>query len=195
MRRDFIIVVGNQGCGKSVWAKSYAHAQTRLLVFDPMGSYTRVDFTTDTEVWLENVANERLNAFRYGRIMPGDLADLGNAAFAAGRCSLIVEECAIIFRRNEKLPTWAERAIFMGRHRSLNLVLIAQRAAKIPIDIRSQATRFITFKQTEPDDVAAIAERFGNDVYDEIPMLPELHCLDWDNGTLRRYAMRPPGPG
>jgi DNA helicase HerA-like ATPase len=123
--------------------------------------------------------------------MPHDLPILGNAAFGAGTCTLIIEECAIIFRRGEILDDWAKRLIFMGRHQSVNLVLIAQRAAKIPIDIRSQASRVITFRQTEPDDVAAIAERIGFDARDEIPALPDLHCIDWDNGAVRRYPVRP----
>jgi hypothetical protein len=191
MRRDFILIVGNQGCGKSVWAKSYAAAHDRLLVFDPMGSYSRVDFMTDTDEWAEEVANARLNVFRYGRIMPDDLDILGNVAMGAGNCTLVIEECAIIFERGEKLADWMKRLVFMGRHQSVNLVLIAQRAAKVPIDIRSQASRLITFKQTEPNDVAAVAERVGGDVYDEIFTLPELHCIDWENGETRRYAVRP----
>lgn len=183
--------MGNQGCGKTVWSKAYAQHQKRLLVFDPMGSYERVDFSSEMETWIDDVADARLNVFRYGRIMPHDLPFIGNAAFCAGDCSLIVEECAIIFHRGAALEDWAQRLIFMGRHRTVNLILIAQRAAKIPIDIRSQASRIITFRQTEPDDVDALADRFGNDVASEISSLPELHCIDWDNGTVRRYTVRP----
>jgi hypothetical protein len=191
MRRDFIVIVGNQGCGKTVWAKSYAQSLSRLLVFDPMGSYRNVDFSTDPETWLPDVSEARLNAFRYGRILVEDLRLLGNAAFSAGQCTLIVEECAIIFRRGGELDDWAKRVIFMGRHQSVSIVLIAQRANKIPIDIRSQATRIVSFRQTEPEDVFALTERIGKFARDELPALPELECIDWDNGTVRRYSVTP----
>lgn len=190
MQRDFIIVVGNQGCGKSVWAKIYARPLARLLVFDPMISYALVNFS-DPADWIESVAQNRLNGFRYGACLPDDLPLLGNAAFAAGNCTLLIEECALIFRRGEELHDWAKPLIFMGRHQDVSLVLIAQRASKIPIDIRSQASRIVSFRQSEPADVSAITERLGESLYEEIPLLPDLHCVDWDGRDCRRYAVHP----
>jgi len=190
MQRDFIIVAGNQGCGKSVWAKLYSHAIKRLIVFDPLASYSTVEFSL-IENWLEDVANNRLNGFRYGSSFPDDLSSMAYAAFAAGQCTLLIEECALIFRRGEELHEWAKPLIFMGRHQNVNIVMISQRASKIPIDIRSQASRIISFRQTEPNDVNAITERIGESVYDEIFALPDLHCIDWNGGNLRRYAVHP----
>lgn len=189
MQRDFIIVVGNQNCGKSVWAKIFVRSLSRLLVFDPMASYARVEFNSP-ETWLENVAHNRLNGFRYGSSFPDDLETIGNAAFGAGDCMLVVEECALIFRRGEELHDWAKPLIFMGRHQRVSLLFVAQRASKIPIDVRSQATRIITFRQTEPNDVYAITERIGESNADEINALPDLHCLDWNNGSVSRYPVR-----
>lgn len=193
MQRDFIIVVGNQNCGKSVWAKIYARTLKRLLVFDPMASYARVDFTTP-ESWLENVAHNRLNGFRYGSSLPDDLEPMACAAFGAGDCMLVIEECALIFRRGEELQEWAKPLIFMGRHQRVSLLFVAQRASKIPIDVRSQASRIISFRQTEPNDVYAITERIGESCTDEIIALPDLHCIDWNAGMVQRYAVQP-GPG
>lgn len=193
MQRDFIIVVGNQNCGKSVWAKIYARTLKRLLVFDPMQSYSRVEFS-GIENWVEDVAHNRLNGFRYGSSFPDDLETMGNAAFAASDCMLIVEECALIFRRGEELHEWAKPLVFMGRHQRVSLMFVAQRASKIPIDVRSQASRIISFRQTEPNDVYAITDRIGESCADEIAALPDLHCLDWNGGAVRRYSVQP-GPG
>jgi DNA helicase HerA-like ATPase len=162
-----------------------------LLVYDPFASYRNVDFVTDSEEWISEVANARLNAFRYGRVLPDDLPLLGKAAFCAGDCSLVIEECALLFQRGAELDIWAKNLIFMGRHQRVNLVLIAQRANKIPIDIRSQASRIVTFRQTEPDDVSALSDRIGRASRDELPTLPELHCIDWNNGKINRYSVRP----
>lgn len=188
MQRDFIIVVGNQNCGKSVWAKIFARSLSRLLVFDPMSSYARVEFSSP-DSWIENVAFNRLNGFRYGSSFPDDLEMIANAAFGAGDCMLLIEECALIFRRGEELHEWAKPLIFMGRHQRVSLLFVAQRASKIPIDVRSQATRIITFRQTEPNDVYAITERIGESCHEEIIMLPDLHCIDWNAGALHRYGV------
>jgi hypothetical protein len=82
--------------------------------------------------------------------------------------------------------------VFMGREPRLNLVLVAQRANAVPISVRSQASRIVTFLQTEPADVRALAERIGREHADEIAQLPELECLDWQaGGAVRRYRVHP----
>lgn len=193
MQREFIIIFGNQGEGKTVWAKSYARHQKRLLVFDPVADYTFVDYATPPDEWQPGVINGGLKSFRFGTYYQEELPLFAHTAFAAGDCTFLIEECALIFKRGEELHDWAKPLVFMGRHRRVNLVLVAQRATKIPIDIRSQANRIITFKQTEPNDVSALGERMGNNVENEIPSLQKLHCLDLDLGTmaLRRYSVAP----
>lgn len=191
MRRDFIVVFGAQGFGKSVWTKAYAAPKKRLLVFDPLASYA-VDFSTDPEIWLRDVIHGRRREFRFGTWHAEEMGMFGNAAYAAGDCTLIIEECALMFQRGENLADWAKPLIFMGRHRAVNLVLVAQRATSIPIAIRSQATRVVSFLQTEPDDVRALSERIGSQWRDEISALPELHCLDWQPGRpVERYRVTP----
>jgi DNA helicase HerA-like ATPase len=116
---------------------------------------------------------------------------LGNAAYAAGNCTFVVEECALIFKRGEELQDWAKPLVFMGRIQRVSLVLIAQRASKIPMDIRSQASRIITFRQTEPADVSALIDRIGEDA-ETIPDLPPLTCIDWEEGKVSRYSIPKP---
>ena len=191
MRRDFIIVVGEQGFGKSVWTKLYTRSHTRLFVYDPKAEYPDVDYQSPPDDWLVDVMDGRIKQFRYGSCFPSEIPMFGNAAYATGNCTLAIEECALIFPRNARLDEWATPLIFMGRERVVNLVLTAQRATKIPIDIRSQASRIVTFRQTEPDDVAALAERIGRETESQIISLPELTCLDWEGGRTRTYSIKP----
>lgn len=188
--RDFIVVVGNQGHGKSVWAKLYAAEKRRLLLFDPLTSYAGVDFETDPKEWVEPVVKGERAEFRYGTCLPWELEMYGNTAYSAGDCTLLIEECSLIFKRGEELHDWAKPIIFMGRTQRVSIVLIAQRASKIPLDIRSQASRIVTFRQTEPADVDALIERFG-EAGEAIPELPPLECLDWNGSETARYAIRP----
>ena len=96
----------------------------------------------------------------------------------------------MLFDKGENLPEWFRRAVFMGREPELNLVLVAQRAVSIPLDVRSQANRIITFLQTDPGDVRAISERIGRDFRDEIPRLEMLECLDWEPARdVKRYRI------
>jgi hypothetical protein len=156
-----------------------------------MASFPGVDFQSDPAEWTERVITGQVPSFKYGTFYSDEIGLFGNVAYAAGNCTYVIEESALVFRRNEVLEDWANRAIFLGRHVRLNLLLVAQRASKIPIDIRSQANRVITFCQTEPDDVAAVSERIGRDWREEIPKLPPLTCLDWSGGTVKKYAIRP----
>jgi len=190
MRRDFIIVVGNQGAGKSVWSKGFSAARSRLLVYDPMASYA-VDFTTDPETYLQPIADGKLKTFRFGTYLPDELPLFGMASYAAGDCLLIFEECGFLFSRGTTLDPWLARLVYMGRHRSVSLLLVAQRAASIPIAVRSQASRIVTFRQTEPEDVKAITERIGKQYREELPQLPDLACLDWEGGGVKKYSVKP----
>lgn len=192
MKRDFILVCGNQGFGKTVWTKLYGANESRLLVFDPKGEYPGVDYLTPPDEWIPGVVERRAQAFRFGSYLPEEIEMLWQAAYAATNCTLINEECTLLFNRGEDIPRWARPMVFMGREPRLNLVLVTQRANAIPVSIRSQASRIVTFLQTEPDDVRALAARIGKEYADEIISLPELECLDWQAGIgVRRYAVHP----
>lgn len=188
--RDFIVIVGNQGFGKSTWAKHYAKTKPRRFVFDPMRSYSGVDFDSDPSDWVPDFVTNPPKTFSRGTFIREEIEPLAYTAYAVGDCVFIIEECAVVFQRGEQLQDWAKPLIFMGRHKRVSLVLIAQRAAKIPIDIRSQATRFISFRQTEPDDVSAVVDRIG-EAGEELPYLEKLACIDWNNGSLSRYSIGP----
>ena len=191
--RDFVIVVGNQQCGKSVWSKLYSKSKRRLLVFDPMASYENVDFSTHPEEWAKDVMARRLNVFRFGTPWIEELPLFANIAASAGDCCLLIEECSLCFERGEKIPEWLRHHVFMGTHLGVDRVFVAQRAASIPIDVRSQAARIVTFRQTEPNDVKAVCERIGREHAETLPRLEKLHCLDWaaDTGAVKPYAVRP----
>jgi hypothetical protein len=192
MKRDLIMIVGGQGCGKSVWTKEYVRSVSRLLVSDPMASFPGVDFMTDPADWWPKIERGELKEFRFGTHIKEELALFGHMAFGAKDCTLVIEECALMFPRGADLDEWAKRLVFMGRHARVNLLLVAQRAVKIPLDVRSQATRIISFRQIDPNDLKALEEVMGNGMDgEEIRALPELHCVDWTPGSLKRYSVRP----
>lgn len=187
--RDFLIVVGNQGHGKTVWTRQYLGGFSRRLLYDPLAMYPGFDYSAlDHLPAADLAANE---SFSIGSPFYEDIPILGNLAYAWGHCTLAIEECGTIFRRGELIPNWARRLIFMGRFPAVNLVLVAQRAASIPIDIRSQANRIVTFRQHEPDDLSALRSTFGLENARILPTLQRLECLDWHDGEISRYSIDP----
>lgn len=191
MDRDLIIIVGNQGQGKSVWTKEYSRTLSRLFVSDPMGSYEGVDFVSDPADWWQRIESGEMREFRFGTHIAEELPFFGHAAFAAGDCTLVIEECALMFQRGADLDEWAKRLVYMGRHPRVNLLLVAQRANAIPLAVRSQASRIITFRQSDPTDVKAIAEIIGREHAEAIPALPKLECIDWTPEGIKTYGVRP----
>lgn len=130
------------------------------------------------------------NAIKIGIYEPELVPILGNMAFVLENNMMVVEEVSTVFRNTKKLEDWARHLLFIGRHRRCSLILIAQRALSIPIDFRSQATRVVTFNQTEERDHQWLRQYFRNRT-DEIGDLPPLTCLDSDarHGTVRRYMI------
>jgi hypothetical protein len=189
--RDFLIVVGNQGCGKTVWTKQYLGGFTRRFLYDPLAIYPAFDYGGLDRLDPDNANRISPTVFSIASPFYDDIPTLGNLAYAWGRCTFAIEECGTIFRRGEILANWARRLIFMGRFPAVNLVLVAQRAASIPIDIRSQANRIITFRQHEPDDLSALRSTMGLDNARLLPTLDTLECLDWHQGEITRYIVKP----
>jgi hypothetical protein len=195
MRRDFIIIVGNQGFGKSAWSRTYGRTKPRVLEFNPKGDTPRIDYVADPHDYIPEIMEGKRAAFRFGTWLTEDIPTFTNAAFFAGKTTLIFEECAMLFDKGMDLPQWLRRPVFMGREPELNFVLVAQRANSIPLDVRSQANRIVTFLQTDPADVRAVSERIGAEFREEIPRLTELECFDWQPGQgVQRYRIPFPPP-
>jgi len=191
--RAFTIVVGNQQCGKSVWSKLNSATEKRLLCFDPLASYPNVNFSDDPQDWIPALLQGRLNDFRRGVYWRDELPMLAHAAAAVGNCMLLIEECSLCFDKGEKIPDFLTQHVFMGTHIGVDRLFVAQRANSIPVDVRSQASRIVSFRQTEPNDVRALCERIGREYADILPALPKLECLDWEveSGVVRRYSIHP----
>jgi hypothetical protein len=152
-----------------------------------------VDFATHPDEWLEPLIEGRLNDFRYGVYWEEELPMICHAAAAAGNCMLLIEECGMCFEKDRYIPDFLKQHVFMGTHIGVDRLFVAQRANSIPVDVRSQASRIVTFRQTEPNDVKAICERIGREYADLITTLPKLTCLDWsvETGQVESYAVHP----
>lgn len=189
--REVIIVLGKTGQGKSVWTRSYLLNKSRVFIFDPVREFPverYFDSAQDLAEFVEHINEGLINNFRIGLSDIEHLDLLGNASFLVGNCFLGIEEAAFCFEMRQRSPQWLRDIIFLGRHRNVSLLMTAQRAVSIPIDLRSQASRAVSFAQNEGRDIDWLRDYFGNRVY-EIPDLGILECLDSFEGEVNRYKL------
>lgn len=66
-----------------------------------------------------------------------------------------------------------------GRHRGIALALVAQRAGTVPLTVRSQLSEIVSFRQDEPEDLAALAERIGEDQANSTARLAVGQSIQW----------------
>lgn len=189
--REVIAVLGKTGHGKSVWTRKFCASKPRLFVFDPL-----LDFPCeylDEQKLIERYDDGYFDLGKSFQVGSGTLADLdllGALAMLAGNSLLVVEECAIAFDKYSRLEPWIRDLVFLGRHRDCGILVTAQRAASVPIDLRSQLSRLVTFAQSEGDDLSWLKPMLGQDVKD-LPLLPPLECIDASNFEKSRYTITP----
>jgi hypothetical protein len=184
--REIIIVLGKTGMGKSVWTRKKCAAIPRLFVFDPLRSF-QVDYCNEEQL-LDFYENEIPANFRIGTSDFYSLDILGSIAMLTGNCYFVIEECAVAFEKSGRLPDWMQEIVFLGRHNNTSLIITAQRAASIPIDLRSQATRIVSFAQHEGEDVSWLKTYLGDKIK-LLPQLQKLQCFDADSQEIKQYTI------
>jgi hypothetical protein len=188
MYREVVLVCGVTGSGKTVWTKQFTQRLNRLLVYDIALSFPVQYVDAET---LADLVNNPPENFRYGVYSPYDTNVLTAAAYMLGNCWLVLEEISTLYNIGARINGPLLEAVLLGRQRSLSLIAISQRASYIPITLRSQASRIISFRQQEPADIKWLADFMGNDAL-KLPSLPDLHCIDWHKGKLSQYAIAIP---
>jgi len=187
--REVILIIGQTGYGKSVWLRQYCESKTRIFAYDPFGDF--VAEYMDSEQLVSAYDQSRFlngNSFRVGSTDLSCIDLLGSLAFESGNSIFVLEECAYVFDKGERIPPWLSDIVFLGRKRSVSLIATAQRASSVPIDLRSQASRLVSFAQHENQDISWLQNYFGDRV-NELSNFPPLECLDASNGSISRYRI------
>ncbi len=188
--RQVVVVTGRTGAGKSVWAKQFSSGWPRRIIFDPFTSYSAQRASVGQLLDLHTSARSPDSEFAVQFSSPEMLPVAADVAYSLGDCLFVVEELAVVLDGGRATPEWLRRLIFLGRHRDVSLLLVAQRAASIPADVRSQASRFVTFAQSEFVDRDWLRKSFGPGVSDRVSVLRNLSCVDIDLAACREYEYR-----
>lgn len=171
-RPENIAIIGAPGSGKSYALRALLRAEPRLVFIDPMDSARGVGGVDDNEDWThlarrpetviallktrqrfrvswgvgEMDADERREAV--GRVI--DAAMTGSPA--RSWTTVAIDEIGIICPRGQELPA-VDRALRLGRHRSVRTCLASQRAVDMPPTWRALCEDLRIFTQYERLDL------------------------------------------
>lgn len=191
MQREVKIRLGQTGSGKSYGAAQFFQTLPRAFVaecgYDEFPALRFSEFP-DVVSYLSGIrAFDNPNVpFRVSytpRIAEYPL--VFEISLELGNCWLFLEEAD---RFGEPADCWAyDEVITRGRHRGISICALSLHPFKLPIDLRRQATSIVSFRQTEPRDVAWIEDHVGP-IAQELPQLPGPGCgqmppfpyLEWD---------------
>jgi hypothetical protein len=179
LQNKFIGICGRKGTGKSVTARRILQRQGRVFVADQMFEHTWIpqhntfDNLDEVEEFFDWAEGQRHCCGSY--IPQGDLKeemeDLCGIVYEHGNVVFGIEEVASLCGPNF-LPPALSKITRLGRHQSLSMVYTTQRAGEISRALTAATDIFVLFHCAEPRDLAAIAERCGNQVAERVAALP-----------------------
>lgn len=181
-------MTGKTGYGKSTWLQAYCKGFKRIGAFDPFAKFP-AEYLTESEILALSDLEKTPDYFRIATYRLPDLDLIGATCYTLGNCLLVIEECGYCFQKGERIPEWLSEIVFLGRHRNVSLVVTAQRAASIPIDIRSQANRLVTFQQTEMNDTGWLDNYLPPEA--DVTTLDRFECYDSEDNNVSRYKVHP----
>lgn len=137
-RPDIRAYIGATGSGKGVSVREHLGIDrpARLLVWDPLGEYGEfVKITTDRPGDVARVAAGKTFAIAYWpgpdvSKYPERFEMFCRIAFAAGNCTMLVEELADVTTPSHAPMAWRQ-CTKKGRHRGLRIIAASQRPADV----------------------------------------------------------------
>jgi len=172
------LVMGRKGCGKSTYVKSQIREyQGRVIVIDTVGEYSGLRITTGEDL------DQRLKMpLARLRIVPEKLEDVlavFDYAYARGRLCLVVDEFGV-WATPQDVPEPIQRALRLGRHRELDLILVTRRPAEVPRLASAMADFLVIFETHEPVDSDWIRKTAGDAVAEQARTLGKFHYIEYD---------------
>lgn len=162
-RPDIRAYIGATGSGKGVGIREHLAESkpSRLLVWDPLHEYGQFARPVATLAELATGAKAASFALAYS---PGPdptsfkdkFAMFCRIAFAAGKCTMLVEELADVTSPSFAPLEW-RRCTTQGRHKGLRIVAASQRPAQVDKQFLGGCTYIRCFTLRYPQDRQAMA--------------------------------------
>lgn len=162
-RPDIRAYIGATGSGKGVSVREHLTQSnpSRLLVWDPLNEYG--DFAPRVPTLQALALGAKAKGFRMSYSPGEDLpsyrekfAMFCRIAFAAGACTVLVEELADVTSPSFAPIEW-KRLTTKGRHKGLRLIAASQRPAQVDKQFLGGCTYIRCFTLRYPQDRQAMA--------------------------------------
>jgi hypothetical protein len=162
-----VVILGLPYTGKTTEARRLITDAPRVIAFDPGGDYSAQLEPLELGELLER---PEILARPHVRIaiqpaagdapeLAQELASVERLARAARNLVLVLDEVGDYSR---SAGATLERLARNGRHQGLVSIYVSQCAVDIPRTVRRLATRVISFRQEDPDDLEILRERYGD---------------------------------
>jgi len=184
MASNFILgAIGRRGSGKSTCVRQIAAYCPRLAILDICAEHDWVPNRIRPADWPRFIAWSLSRSHFAGAMVPDQLDQdvplFADSVFDRGDLVIVLEELPM-YSQPQYLPAELDKIIRLGRHRAVSVIWTAQRAAEVPRRVTAATDAFILFRQTEPRDLDAIAERCGKPLSDRVASLGRHEYLVWD---------------
>lgn len=192
IQNKIVGVIGRKGSGKSTRVKTMLLYVPRIFVWDPMREYqdTVANFMDGPHYleeehllhrYFKEAGRSKTFALTYipEEASEEEFEEICQIVYHYGHMLFVVEEAPLVMKAGYMPPTFG-KIVRTGRHRGLDLLWTAQRAAEVARTLTSMTDVFIVYSQTEPRDLDAIAERCGREVADRVAGLGLHESFTWD---------------
>jgi hypothetical protein len=187
VQNRIIGIVGRKGSGKSSRLRDLLRYCPRFVTFDPMGEHAqeeRVNRLDSPAHFAEFLKWSRKEEAFAGSYVPGgdleeEIEEASRLVYAHGQLCFACEEVPL-YTQAGYMPPLLGKLVRTGRHRQIDIVWTAQRAAEVPKTLTALTDVWILFSQTEPRDLSALADRCGGDVAERVAGLGLHDYFVWD---------------
>ena len=201
-RPENLAIIGAPGSGKSYAARALTRADPRVMFFDPMDSARGVGGDEDNADWTHLARRpETAIALIRGRqrfrcsVGCGEMNDaerreaigaaidaaLGNTPKGAWT-TIVIDEVGVVCPRGQELPQ-VDKALRVGRHRSVRIVLATQRAVDMPPTWRALCEDLRVYQQYERVDLDRL-DQIRRGLGEKAAVLEAHRFYRWRRGDL-----------
>ncbi|MGB8540260.1 MAG: hypothetical protein WCD49_01360 [Candidatus Acidiferrales bacterium] len=191
-------IVGRKGSGKTTRVNTLLKYSPRIFVWDPMEDHCNSlpdgikgldDPEIDIDEYFAEAAESKTFACDYvpQRDIEKEFSEICELVYIYGHMLFVIEEVPLVCKAGYMPPMFG-RIVRTGRHKGIDVLWTAQRAAEVSRTLTAMTDVWILFSQTEPRDLDAIAERCGREIACRVAELGLHDFFVWD--VIQRQIMQ-----
>lgn len=194
------LVIGARGRGKSTKTKLLIKALKRVVVYDPMGEYARIDIYKrcgSIKEVMDALKRGWKRGFKIAYVPVGDhaqcLHDLCKLLMHVQKpyfdekdtrqMTLVVEEMNLSFPVTKLSPALygMQMMTLQGRHYGINVIGVTQRPAEVSATYRGNCECIYVFGLAQGMDFKAVSDTIGREHETKVRALKQHEFLKWQS--------------